>query len=309
MGVAGFDLANPRRMPFPSGAQPLHPAVIAYFGLTYAHPGQAYPLNEEGFFDFEAFCRRYMRFEWNETLHRGIQTAKTRPEDAVADLEAGLAVSPYSVLGRQALAVARHAAGLEQGPAPDFVIDEESYDNAALAAAQPAAAAEQSVDVAPAAEERAPEPALVAEEEPEPEPYELTLPVEDAPPTDEPVEELNEPDDAPPVGYAGILRRPAPAPDAWDDQPIEHGFTNFDELRSQAGSMLVPVETEASFIDVLPRMLPGFADIAAAASDRPFNIMPETMPPPPLRPILPPEMQGEPERPGLISRLLGRRVQ
>jgi hypothetical protein len=120
---------------------------------------------------------------------------------------------------------------------------------------------------------------------------------------DEPEEEI------PPVGYAGILRR-TPSPDSVrreiEPDYNEHGFTKFEDL-VPGPTVLVPVEKEASLIDVLPRMLPGFADIAAAASDRPFSIMPETMPPPPLRPILPPELQGEPERPGLISRLLGRR--
>jgi hypothetical protein len=293
MGVAGFDLAALRRLPFPAGAQPLHPGVIGHFGLAYAQPGQAYPLNEEGFFTFEAFCRRYMRFEWNEVLHRGIQTAKTDPAAALADLEAGLALSPESPLGRQALELARHAAGLEAGPAPEYVIDEDSHDIAAPPVALPPAGAVAA---------------------PVPEPIEAAPP-DDGPPVPEmdsvvpPAIEEDPEENIPPVGYAGILRRTAP-PDSVrreaEPDDIAHGFTNFEEL-VPAPTVLVPVEREASFIDVLPRMLPGFADIAAAASDRPFNIMPETMPPPPLRPILPPELQGEPERPGFISRLLGRR--
>jgi hypothetical protein len=37
--------------------------------------------------------------------------------------------------------------------------------------------------------------------------------------------------------------------------------------------------------------------------------MPEIMPPPPLRPILPPELQGDGEKKGLFSRILGRKQQ
>jgi hypothetical protein len=37
--------------------------------------------------------------------------------------------------------------------------------------------------------------------------------------------------------------------------------------------------------------------------------MPEVMPPPPLRPILPPELQGEAPKKGFFGRLLGRKSQ
>ena len=59
-------------------------------------------------------------------------------------------------------------------------------------------------------------------------------------------------------------------------------------------------------IEVLPRLLPVFADLASAV-DRPFGAMPEVMPPPPLRPILPPELQGDAPKPGLLARMLGRK--
>jgi hypothetical protein len=322
MGVAGFDLSKVRRLPFPSGAQPLHPAVIAHFGLTYAQPGQAYPFNDEGFFTFDAFCRRYMRFEWNEVLHKGIQTAKTDPANAVADLEAGLAISPDSLLGRQALEVARHAAGLEPGPAPDNVIDEDSYDVAALQAVTPVQAAPlapeppEAVEVVAEAEPFAdaePEPEIAADVPPEAVEADLVpaAAAEAEPPEDDaPVLrqfEQVDPSEAPAVGYAAILRRKAEelVP---EQGTAAHGFTDFAEL-TVSTAVTEPAEPESNFIDVLPRMLPGFADIAAAAADRPFSIMAETMPPPPLRPILPPELQGEPERVGFFSRLLGRRAQ
>ena len=63
------------------------------------------------------------------TLQRGIQTAKTQPAEALADLEKGLAVSPESPLGQRAMLVARRAAGLSDAPPGlDEVIDEDSYD-------------------------------------------------------------------------------------------------------------------------------------------------------------------------------------
>jgi hypothetical protein len=59
-------------------------------------------------------------------------------------------------------------------------------------------------------------------------------------------------------------------------------------------------------IEVLPRLLPVFTDLASAV-DRPFGTMPEVMPPPPLRPILPPELQDDSPKPGLFARLLGKK--
>jgi hypothetical protein len=41
----------------------------------------------------------------------------------------------------------------------------------------------------------------------------------------------------------------------------------------------------------------------ANAAEKPFAAMPETMPPPPLRPVLPPELHPEPIKTSLISRI------
>src|SRR3954451_16651774 len=54
--------------PFPRTEAPIHPAVAGHFGLHYVHPGSKYVFADEGRFTFEEFCRRYMRFEWNEDL-------------------------------------------------------------------------------------------------------------------------------------------------------------------------------------------------------------------------------------------------
>ncbi len=164
LGVRGWNAENLKRVPFPAGAQPVHPGVIKHFGLGWAGPAQMYPLNEEGFFTFEAFCRRYMAFTWNEALQRGIQTAKTDPAAALADLQAGLEASPESPLGKRAIAAARRASGLDAGDAgPDEVIDEDSYDPAEEVwpgAKAPAVAAAPVVAPEP--------PAAVIEPEPEP---------------------------------------------------------------------------------------------------------------------------------------------
>jgi hypothetical protein len=89
----------------------------------------------------------------------------------------------------------------------------------------------------------------------------------------------------------------------------DHGFTDFSHLKPSAPASdqtaLASPGLESDLIDVLPRLLPAFNDLSSAV-DRPFGAMPEVMPPPPLRPILPPELQTEPARPGLLSRILGR---
>ncbi len=47
---------------------------------------------------------------------------------------------------------------------------------------------------------------------------------------------------------------------------------------------------------------PGFEERNAPTE---FGAMPEVMPPPPPRPMLPPDVEPEPHKPGLIARLLG----
>jgi hypothetical protein len=355
LGVRGWRPESLRRVPFPAGAQPVHPGVVKHFGLTWAAPAQAYPLNEEGFFTFEAFCRRYMGFTWNETLQRGIQTAKTDPAAALADLQAGLAASPDSPLGKRALAAARRASGLDAANAgPDEVIDEDSYDpaeeawpSAKEAEPTPAAAPEPPAvtpQPEPAAIVPAPEPepavtkppaAEAAQAEPppvppvEPPPAPVVEPPKDVPPA--PVKEPTPPP-APVITRAPTAQRtaaekrkpepPAAAPEPPPPHPVapakphemsaaktgvEQGFTDFS--RPSGGEVvetaLATPGPESDLIDVLPRMLPVFNDLSSAV-DRPYDLMPEVMPPPPLRPILPPELEEEPAKQGLLARILGR---
>ena len=385
LGVQGWDPESLRRVPFPAGAQPIHPGVIAHFGLAWVAPGQEYPVNEEGFFSFETFCRRYMRFAWNETLHRGIQTAKTNPAAALADLEQGLAESPESRLGLLARAAARRAAGLDPTPAdPAVIIDEDSYDPAAEAAPLEDAPAspEHAAPEPPAPEPASPEPAgaeapgaapaAIAEPEadllggaapaaaagsgtvPHADPAPSTgepFPVEaedavpygsaaeddligQAAPASDPVAEPEPPTPAvtaaapvaaePPAAAGNVEPEPEPAPvvirkpvppkpATVPAEPslrrgpspgsIDDGFTDFRPAAAVPEPTAVPIN---ELIEVLPRLLPVFADLADAV-DRPFGAMPEVMPPPPLRPILPPELQGEPPKQGLFARMLGKK--
>ena len=365
LGVRGWQPETLKRVPFPAGAQPVHPAVIAHFGLSWATPGQRYPLNEEGFFTFEEFGRRYMRFEWNETLHRGIQTAKTRPAEALADLQEGLKTSPDSPLGQLALKVARRAPGLSDDSAgPDEIIDEDSYEPAAEAAT-----AAPVVEVAPKSAAAAPEPEIAAAPEPvaaAPEPEIAPAPEPVAAPTPEPVSVASAPEpeadlldaeapvEAPkpaPTPAPTLTSKPTPAPKSVVAAPVApvivapppvaaepkpepeiqtasrypaptkpvsevhaggappagtSGFTDFGpqaEEVEEAAAMARPGE---DLIEVLPRMLPVFRDLSSSV-DRPFDSMPEVMPPPPLRPILPPELQGEPVKQGFLDRILGRK--
>lgn len=354
LGVRDWHEDRLKRVPFPAGAQPVHPGVIRHFGLTWTIPQAEYPLNDEGYFTFPEFCRRYMRFAWNEALHRGIQAAATRPAEALPDLESGLAACPDSALGRRALLLARRALGLEPDTGESLIVDEDSYDPAEEAASQPS-------DVPPAAEIAAaltpPDAAPLdvttpeaAEPEPEPEPEEVSAaepedlapqrqaatpameqpPAPEAEPEPAPVEPASiratpiaaaPPSSPSPVVAepaaepAPTLRKPVPAKPANLPEPERgatlvpaspgDGFTDFRPAAADAGEDVIATPG-ADLIEVLPQLLPVFKDLSGAV-DRPFHDMPEILPPPPLRPILPPELQGEPVKQGLFARLLGRK--
>jgi hypothetical protein len=332
LGVQGWSAETLRRVPFPPGAQPLHPGIIAHFGLTWVTPDQEYPVNEEGFFSFDAFGRRYMRFAWNETLHRGIQTAKTDLPAALADLERGVADSPESPLGRRALQAARRASGIDPAPAdPALIIDEDSYDPATegeepdLTAPAAVPVAEAEPQAGPGADEPAPEPIAPAEPETSTAPTEPPFSDAGGPIGDEesligdaaPFAETAagaEPQAQPAPEPAPVTRFPAPSkpatlrvPAAESPKPgsIADGFTDFRPAATAATEAALATPGN-DLIEVLPRLLPVFADLASSV-DRPFGAMPEIMPPPPLRPILPPELQEDTPRPGLLARMLGRK--
>jgi len=371
--VAGWKESDLKRVPFPAGAQPVHPGVIKHFGLTWTIPEAEYPVNDEGYFTFEEFCRRYMRFEWNEALHRGIQAARSNPSEAIADLTAALRVSPDSMLGQKALTVARHEAGLEPSPAAEAInLDEESYDPSeeippepvsvepevpvieaavteadpvapAITEAAPAAEAPPSPGVATAAavepvvETPAAEPEIIPPAptaEPVAPPRFTAAPAKPAAPLaldDEaapaPVRaEVKPAPKAPPPkpeqastqdGFTDFRPaadapkpEPKPAPKAAGPKPeqasTQDGFTDFRPAAAAVEDAEVIANPGSDLIEVLPSLLPVFKDLSSAV-DRPYNEMPELLPPPPLRPVLPPELQGEAPKQGFLAKLLGKK--
>jgi len=340
--VSGWTAASLKRVPFPAGAQPVHPGVVKHFGLTWTIPEAEYPLNDEGYFTFEEFCRRYMRFEWNEALHRGIQNARSNPTEAIADLTAALVISPDSVLGTTALAAARHAAGIEANEAAaEANLDEESYDPSAEIPPEPievVAPAPEPV-AEPVAAAPAPEvpPAPVAEAAPviEAAPAAEAVPVIEAAPAPEPAPppaavtpEPPAPAPEPPASRAAAPESPKPAkskpkaeappppaPPAPPPQPVadtgpastSKGFTDFSPAAAAAEAPEEVIAKPGSdLIEALPSLLPVFKDLSSAV-DRAYMDMPEIMPPPPLRPVLPPELQGEAPKQGFLAKILGRK--
>ena len=277
-----------------------------------------------------------MRFEWNETLHRGIQAAKTRPGRSAGGFgKRAWPTSPDSPLGQLAAesGPARRRPYRATAAGPDEIIDEDSYEPAAETA--PAASAEAIVAAAPepeAAVEAPPEPAArsvlrkpAAASKAPPAPP----PVAEAPPA--PVAVASDPE-ADLLDAEAPVEAAAAAPAAAEAEPADYtatrfpppaqpvaetyaggappagtsGFTDFGPRAEEAPETAVIARPGEDLIEVLPRMLPVFRDLSSSV-DRPFDSMPEVMPPPPLRPILPPELQGEPAKQGFLDRILGRK--
>jgi hypothetical protein len=255
--VSGWKASDLKRVPFPAGAQPVHPGVIKHFALTWTIPEAEYPINDEGYFTFEEFCRRYMRFTWNEALHRGIQTARSNPNEAIADLQAALRDSPNSVLGATALAAARHAAGIEANEdAAAAILDEESYDPAAEIPPEPVG--EAAPEPVP---EPAPEPAVSAapavEAAPEPAPEPVAEPPAAAAPEPAP-EPVPEPTPEPAPEPVAAAPEPAPPPEPPPEPPV----ARFPAPSRPAANLALPDEPEA---EVKPAAAPPAKSKAAAA--------------------------------------------
>jgi hypothetical protein len=314
--------ARVRESPFPGGSLPFHPSVAAHFGLTYLPEDRRYPMNDEGRFTFEEYCRRYYRFEWNEALHLALARAETNPAGAVAELEAALLRSPGSRRGQRALEIAQRAAGGKAAPAPLAAEPEEeaaprSYAPAIVPASTSPATA------SPAAQQPAAQvPAIVPSNVPAIVPASKFLQRALAPPGT-PVEFTpfpTLPETPVPVPETPKIRTTAPP----TLEPIMSAPAAFSEFEPQAYVELprfgepevvlppppvrdprLPLAPSTDLIQVLPRLLPKPHGLVGV-TDRPFSAMPETMPPPPLRPVLPPELPPEPPKPGLLARLFGR---
>ena len=93
-------LAGLWRSPFPSGCLPIHPVVARHFKLQWVTEEQRYPVRSEGSFTFSEYVRRYMAYEWNEPLAKGMRGMATDDADKrLETLRQGLALSPASADG------------------------------------------------------------------------------------------------------------------------------------------------------------------------------------------------------------------
>ena len=105
-------LADAPEQILPPSEMPLHPSVVAHFGLGYAPPERRYHYFNEGGFSFDEFALRYMRFEWNAPLAEGMHLLWRGDTAAgAAQLRTALPSAPRSAAGRMALANALEKLG------------------------------------------------------------------------------------------------------------------------------------------------------------------------------------------------------
>jgi Flp pilus assembly protein TadD len=103
-----------RITPFPKDETPLHPSVCRHWGLDFVAPGRRYRFLREGSFTFREYALRYMRYEWNDALEKGLFYNHSGNLDAaLALLKVGVTRSPDSAEGHAALARALFHAGEE----------------------------------------------------------------------------------------------------------------------------------------------------------------------------------------------------
>jgi tetratricopeptide (TPR) repeat protein len=106
-----------RVTPFPKDETPLHPGVCRHWGLDFVPADRRYRFLREGSFTFREYALRYMRYEWNDALEKGLFYNHSGNLDAaLALLKVGVTRSPASAEGYSALARASfHAGDEEQG--------------------------------------------------------------------------------------------------------------------------------------------------------------------------------------------------
>ena len=162
--------AEPPDQLFPPSETPIHPSVIAHFGLSWADADTRYRYFDEGRFTCAEYALRYMRYEWNPLLSEGYELARNGQCDAAIEtLQRAIALSPRSANGRsvladqlalkgrlaEAAAVAEAAAGLD--PENAHFRNRLAYLTSRLRAAAPSRPTPgQSDHVAPSGESRAP---------------------------------------------------------------------------------------------------------------------------------------------------------
>ncbi len=357
---------------FPVGAMPIHPAIIAHFGITSPGPDYRYPMLDEGYFSFEQFCRRYWRYEFNRLLHAAIAKADSNPSEAIPELRLALETSPESRAGLRALRDAERA-----------VSDSSLLPPLSLTQAAPAEAAAPATPLLPApAMGETESSAAPPEQENQPDrtdapPVPATpvsaspISIRRAPPAIDPVAPVTEKAFIPRAAFgSGLVRvdQPPPVPMPLEDDavptlrftdfPVHRDvaptsnalvplteFTSFDEPETEPARLVefspdeapelepqhyielpltpfgkeetlpalpaapapagryTPLPPAEHLIPMLGKMLPNTRGMAAG-TDRPFTDMPETMPPPPLRPVLPPELHPEPVKTSLVAKIL-----
>ncbi len=277
---------------FPPGAMPIHPGVLRHFGMDAPLPDHRYPVLDEGLFTFAQYCHRYVNLTWNPRLHAAMALAETDPYEAIPALRAALEESPGSQAGQLALERAERATAQLSRQPPLALSAPGQHEAEGAAPAAPPQAPPPTPSQAPPRMPWA-TPALPAGLSwPTAADAQVRLSGGLAPPARPAAAPAPDPIDVPeqqsyvelPQTYAAY--DPAPAPAA---QPTPGRYT--------------PLAPAQDLIEVLPRMLPSTQNLAGSA-DGPFATMLEAMPPPPLRPVLPPEFQAEPKR-GLMARLFG----
>ncbi len=324
MGVERLRAEALMEAPFTPGAMPIHPGVLRHFGMAAPLPDHRYPVLDEGTFSFEQYCRRYLRYEWNEPLHAAMKLAESNPVDAIPLLRRALDVSPGSRAGQIALEDAERAAADKAGVAP-LVIP--SHTQAGQAAAKPEAPIYAPVDEAfpdnhpspglmPGSLPVQPTPARAAAAEP---PVysptglgKLAFNGTEHGAFDDPV-----PSTLPPISVFDPEKPDFVIAGAEEEAPEQQPYVELPQYTPfgeppplpqapapAANNRYVPLPPSSELIEVLPRMLPNTRGLANIV-DGPFSAMPETMPPPPLRPVLPPELQPDGEPKGLVARLFG----
>jgi hypothetical protein len=299
--------ARIRESPFPGGAMPFHPSIVEHFGLTTLPEDGRYPMNDEGRFTFEEYCRRYYRFEWNEALHVALARAEVDPVAAIPELESALLRSPGSRRGQRALEMAQRAAGGRAShpplaPDPDEEAAPPSTAPALVVSTPPAKFLKRAVAPPGSPVEFTPFPNLPETPSPVPVPALVPLPV---PAT---VQEAPQIRATPPPPRESVMSAPAAfsefEPQAYVELP-RFGEPEIVAPPPPVRDPRLPLPPSTDLIQVLPRVLPRPHGLVGV-TDRPFSAMPETMPPPPLRPVLPPEMPPEPPKPGFLARMFRR---
>jgi tetratricopeptide (TPR) repeat protein len=96
--------ASPPDWLFPLTETPIHPSIIARFGLRFVTADTRYLFFNEGRFTFAEFAGRYMRYEWNPLLAEAFHLFWQQQEDAALDaFMRAVPTAPRSAVARLVL--------------------------------------------------------------------------------------------------------------------------------------------------------------------------------------------------------------